>query len=254
MAKLYRIVPDTISTVITSGYLSNTIEDLLYKLNYIGIPNERYFGVYQKGIVNESNSNTMFFFVSPWSCIMAIRFLNDRYSKKVARIFEYDIPDDIVNISDDAFTNYENWQAKGKLISLELLKKNKDVFNQFDDKLQKDLEKVSLHDANESAVILSENYSQHSFDSINQSLTSRLQKINKRRLEQSVQFFKSNIITGKSMIITGIDALKVFDVMFGEKTEEVLLDIMRKSNGILTQENFGDFDFDRPIHQYGPML
>lgn len=67
MAKLYRIIPDTISTLLSTGYISDISEDLLYKLGYLcyGDHDCGYFGTYEegKGMSGESTKDYIFFLI-----------------------------------------------------------------------------------------------------------------------------------------------------------------------------------------------
>ena len=154
MAKLYRVVPDIVSTVLDTSYSSDIAEDLLYKMGYLSYGEHEYgyFGTYERGygMLAESTEDYVFFFNSPWSCIKGVNFFSDQYGHHVARILEYDIPDEIVNNSADAFTNYENWQAKGKKIPVKLLQEGKEVLNELSDELKTQLEKIALSDTEES--------------------------------------------------------------------------------------------------------
>lgn len=255
MAKLYRIVPDAISTTLTTGYLSDVNEDLFYKLGYINVPSGGYFGIYEsgKGMVWEKNSNSMFFFTSPWSCVRGIKFLRD-YGDKEAKILEYEVPDEIVNSSKSVFTNYSNWQAMGKMIPLELLLQSNSLCKSLNDELKEKLEQVAVEDVSVSTSVLCQTYSKYDLDSINNFLASRISRINNRRFAGNVSYFKSDMITGRSMVVTGTDCDVMFDVMTKKSSEEGLCEMMRRSNGILTPENFVEYDFDVPVHQYGPIL
>lgn len=254
MTKLYRIVPDTAATLTTTGYISKITEDLLYKLNYIAQDNKRYFGIYQKGEGIVCNGEKMFFFTSPWSCIRALRFLDDLYSDKVARILEYEIPDNIVKSSRNAFTNYENWQAKGKLIPVKLLNNGKGIITGFNGEIKQQLGEIALSDATESLDALSSIYNNAEFDSKRDRLLERIQRVNTHRLEQNISFFETNMTTGKTMLITNKDNKCFNDVMYARCTKETLSEIIKKSNGILTLDSLDDFDYDVPTHQYGPIL
>lgn len=123
MAKLYRVVPDSTVTLITNGYYSDINEALLYQIGFFNPYNNGYFGIYDynNGITGENNTKSLFFFTSPWSCIMALKYLRGNYSNLQAKILEYDIPNDIVNSSSNVITNYVNWQAEGKLIPTNML-------------------------------------------------------------------------------------------------------------------------------------
>lgn len=249
MAKMYRIIPDTMSTVMTTGYLSKIAEDLLYKLGYICSCNERYFGLYEcgSGMVSERSTSSIFFFDSPWSCVRALNFIDHEYSRKKARILEYDIPDSMVNASKPAFTNYTNWQAQGRLIPLELLQQGEEVLNSFDDELKEKLMEIAMADTKEAIATLD------NMPFSSQKLSGLVERVNNRRVNQSVSFFKSNFITGKSMIITEKDKSAIHDVMFNKNDDTVLAPIMNKSNGILTPDNYVDYNFDAATHQYGPI-
>lgn len=249
MAKMYRIVPDAISTVMTTGYLSKIAEDLLYKLGYICSHNDRYFGLYEygSGIVGEWSTRSIFFFDSPWSCIRALNYIDHEYSRKKARILEYDIPDSVVNSSNPTFTNYTNWQAQGRLITLDLLQQGEQVLNSFDDEIKEKLRKIALADADESIAAL------NNASFYNSRLASTIERVNNHRLDQNVPFFRSKFITGKTMTVTEEDCADFFDIISERKDETALEPIISKSNGILTLDNYVDYNFDNPTHHYGPI-
>ncbi len=271
MAKLYRVIPDATSTVLTTGFLSDITEDLLYKMGYLSCGDTKwgYFGTYEKGKGNcaDSTQDYMFFFESPWSCLQALNFFRDPHGKELAKIVEYDISDNIIKASKDAFTNYTNYQAKGKIIPIKLLQKNKEVFTEFSDELKEKLEELATSDAEESIKRLSKSiqeskYSIHKCDSSFEpkGLVERfygrnlLGKINSRRFEKEVAFFETDIVTGKSILITRADKECLQDVIYRKGTIDSLSEIIENSNGILTRENFNEYDFDEPGYHYGRII
>lgn len=271
MAKLYRIIPDTTSTVISTGYLSDITEDLLYQLGFLSYGDHglSYFGTYEEGKGNsgESSRDYIFFFNSPWSCVRGLNFLSDPYGNEVARILEYDIQDEIVKESRDAFTNYTNYQAKGKKIPVKLLEKDKEVFDEFSQELRTKLEEIALQDSSESIKQFCQSVQKSRFSihknnpHINVDYLSQLifepslkQKVNNRRFKKSGNFFRTSAITGRTMVITRADRELMEDILFNKKKIDDLSTIMDKSNGILTLDGLKNYDKDASEHQYDMII
>lgn len=264
MAKLYRLVPDSITSIILTQMYSQVTEDLFYRQNMVEAYSYGYFGLYKKGTGNtaESYRKTMFFFTSPWSCIKGQEFMRDYYGgrrsreKFVVRILEYDIPDEIVSNSDDVFTNCGNYQAKGKLIPVALLQGNRVLHNTLDEEMRLKLEKQALEDAKETITALSEFCSPDFMAKLSAYIDEEWKDIIKERLtlKENEGFFETDIITGRTMLVTSQDYELLSDVRYRRKPEEDLQILMDKSNGILTPENLKDYDGDAATHRYGFIL
>lgn len=266
MAKLYRIVPNASCSSMEKNYAIGVNEDLLYKLGYLTFDDHKvqYYGVYSYGMECESTDKYMFFFDSPWSCFKCIDFFSDHYSDEVATILEYDIPDEIVNVSSKAFTNYENYQAMGHLILVPLLTSGKEVKSEFSDELKEKLQSLVFEDMEESIKkfcqsVKKSKYSKFKYNpNVNINKLSKiwlnpkiLEKIKAGRFENCGKYFKTEVITGKSMVITGADTELVYEVLSQERPINDLNELMASSNGILTPENFKNWDKCPTVHTYG---
>lgn len=248
MGKLYRIVPDSTATLITNGYYTDISEDLLYNIKCFNPDNSGYFGIYDHntGITGEEMTNSLFFFTSPWSCIMALRHLRDDYSNLQAKILEYDIPDDIINSSSNVITNYTNWQAKGKMIPVDMLKNDKLVIH---NELKSTIEKMILSDIKSSLKSICSSFEKYNYDKCCNFIFSRINRINYRKTQNINRVFQSDFITGKSIIVTYHDLENLFANNISELNK-----LIEKSNGIFTSENLQEYDFDSPTHRYGLIL
>lgn len=268
MAKLYRIIPDTPSTALTSGYITGVTEDLLYKLGYLEYNKRfRYYGMYCQGQGIRAERDKKFFYYSPWACIRALRFLDSDYGHELARILEYEIPDDILKASTNAFTNYNNFQATGKMVPIELLRKDEELETQYTDELRKELEEIAISDAKESLEQLYKSIQESKssiykgnarfqIENLNKSYfdPKRMKNINDIRFKESGKFFRTSIITGKSMIITRADRDLIEEVLNGEGNKNELSKITEKSNGMLSLERAEEYYNDSADHEYGMAL
>ncbi len=246
MAKLYRIVPDSTATLITERYYTNTNEDLLYNLNCFSPYNNGYLSLYDynTGITGENRTKSLFFFTSPWSCIKALKYFNE-FSNQQAKILEYDIPDEIVNQQTNVITNYTNYQAKGKLIPVELLKSQKSI--SIPD-ISSNIEKMTITDIYASLEKLCSS-DVYPYKKCLEFVLVRSCKIQQRKKENLNNVFHSDYITGKSIIITLEDYYNLFN-----NDIEKLQQLITSSNGIFTEENLSEYDFDTPEHTYGLIL
>lgn len=248
MAKLYRVVPDSTVTLITNGYYSDISEDLLYQIGFFNPYNSGYFGIYDynTGITGENRTKSLFFFTSPWSCIMALKYLRGNYSSLQGKILEYDIPDEIVNSSANVITNYVNWQAKGKMIPTNMLKNNNPVVHS---ELKSSIEKMALTDIEKSLITFCSVFDKYSYDKCFDFIFNRFNRINYRKSQNLDSVFQSDFITGKSIIITYHD----FENLFSNNISE-LNKLIERSDGIFTSENLQEYDFDSSTHEYGLIL
>jgi len=255
MIKLYRLVPDALSTSIATGYVSSITEDLFYKLGFISIPNSQYFGLYSEGegMVSEKN-NGMFFFLSPWSCIKGLNFLRDEYVGGSARILEYEVPEEMVATCKRAFTNYQNYQAEGMMIPSDLLRNNGEFFTEVNDYIKSKLEKVSLQYCLDVIEDLNKNNSNKMVSFEEDNFYKKMQRINVRRFRKDELYFSSSFITGRSMLITRDDCDIMNSTLDSSSNETLLMPIINKANGILSFDNYNEYDQDLPNHKYGMMI
>ena len=73
--------------------------------------------------------------------------------------------------------------------------------------------------------------------------------MNNRRFEQRGNFFKTDVITGRSMIITRADRELLVGVMYEKQPKDTLSSIIESSNGILTLDNLEEYNSDAQIHR-----
>ncbi len=257
MTKVYRLVPDAIFMMLSSR-TGDVREDLLYKLGFIDTHSYDYIGLYKEGtgIVCEDWRKQMFFFRSPWSCIRSMEFLKNYYSgfrgqvNFVARVLEYDIDDDILNNADNAFTNFEYFQAKGKLIDVEQLQENQTSSKEMDEDMTSRLDAIARKDAQETFDLLRMFFDAQTISKAKSYVEKCWPKFMKTRLEHPEKVFSSHIPTGRTMTVTKEDSKLLCSVAFGERPESDLLKLMKKSNGILNADNLQDYDYDSPTHRY----
>lgn len=247
MAKLYRIVPDSTVTLITERYYTDINEDLLYNINCFNPYNNGYLSLYNPntGITGENRTQSLFFFTSPWSCIMALKYLYE-YTNEQAKILEYEIPDEIINSSTNIITNYENFQAKGKLIEVNKLKSNKQISYP---EIQDSIEKMTLQDIYESLKILCKDEKKYPYKKSLEFILVRICKIKHNKKSKMEKIFHSDYITGKSMIITSTNLKNLLNNNITELNK-----LINNSNGIFTKENLLEYDYDSCIHTYGLIL
>ena len=269
MAKLYRIVPNSYCSIMEKEYVTVANEDLLYRLGYLSFADHKvqYYGVYSYGMKSESTEDYMFFFDSPWSCFKCINFFDSLYTDEVATILEYDIPDEIVNVSSKAFTNFENYQAMGHLIPIHLLTNGKNVKSEFSDELKEKLQELVCKDMEEAIQkfcqsVKESKYSKFKYNpNVDFNKLSKvwlnpktLSKIKARKFRTCGKYFKTEIVTGKMVVITGSDTELVYEVLSQERPINDLNELMSSSNGILTPENFKSWDKCPIVHTYGRTL
>lgn len=253
MAKLYRLVPDSITTVQTTGYKTNVVEDLFYNLGYVAINNERWLGYYRdgEGIVTESPEKGYFFFLNPWSCIRGLTFLDDKFCNRIAKILEYDIPDELLSECKNAFTNYESYQAKGIMIPRSVLKGEETVLTEVSDVQKQGLSSLSFADATETIEFLNKT---SRFDLDMKLDKDKLERINKRRFENPITYFKTPYITGNKMLINRNYTDKMTANIFEISGADAIEYLISVSNGILTEENAKGYDGDSAKRKYGLIL
>ena len=248
VSKLYRIVPDTTITYITTGLRPNTNEDLLYNFGCFSSYDNVDFGIYNcnSGITNEQGTNSLFFFTSPWSCIMALKYM--RSQKYQAKILEYDIPDEIIASSVDVITNYTDWQAKGKLVDINKLKSQNPVDINV---LKFAIEQIALQDMKLSLKSFCSSNKKYDYDkccdfiqnAFNRIISSKLNSFNAEKV------FYSDFITEKTLIIQYDD----FENLYLNNIPE-LDKLICRSNGIFTHESLQEYDYDSASYRHGFVL
>jgi len=258
--KLYRLIPDSVVSICETGYICDISEDLFYKLGYISKNDHMnsYFLIRNQGDSWAKNiENGIFFFFSPWDCLSNLIHLNDCYGSEIARIFEYEVDDVMVNNSPQGYGYYNQVAYREVKIPLNILTKGAISNTEITPELKDKLTDISLCNAEETFKYLKESvvtneYSKlkHSKESIlNDSLrenyfnSGRAEKINARRLTNCGNFFKSDIITGKSLVITAAQRTLLFDFLDDpEKYIQQIYKLCESSNGIFTIENLMDFN------------
>lgn len=257
MAKLYRLIPDSLSVLRLSDETHSIKEDLYYRIGKIDCYNYNFFDLLVgEEITSETSDNKKFFFNSPWSCIRGLNFINSKYYKipknpsdipRIARILEYDIPDEILTQSEDVYTYSDGFQGKGKLVPLQLLQQGAAVLTYLDRNTKKHLTKMIIDQVEEHFEILkklnpSDNYKKY--------FTAQdLQFYLNWRFAVKDSFFESDIITNRSMTITDQDFRLLDDIKSGKRIEEDLKPLIERSGGILSIENLRDYDFDNPSYK-----
>lgn len=256
MALVYRLVPDSVLMTLTTRRMGDVREDLLYKLGMMDSCSYNYFGLYREGIgmVEEGGyKKQMFFFDSPWSCIRALEFLRSYYTgrngARLARIMEYDIPDDIINSGDKCFTNYENFQAKGRLIDIELLSDGQ-IQREMDKDMAFKLDSIAKVDEEETLVALEMLFGLRDKEKVKKYLTENWHTLMETRLGSKPYFWSSTMPTGRVMGVTKRDYELFMDVIFNKKKVDDLKELMQRSRGMLNPENWDRYDFDSPTHRY----
>lgn len=266
--KMYRVVPDTVGSMITQRYpYSEVKEDILYRLNFMAPEIYEYFGLYKNGMTSEEWTNSMFFFYSPWSCINLLKMIREIYGRPVlARILEYDIPDEIANTSPEVFTNYENCQGKGLLIPRDLLIGNSKLYTEVPGEAEKEFIEMGLKDIEEGLNNIAPFVSKESLSSIREYFAKKGRQIVEDRLKKigaypfmkldncKIAIFHSDMITNRTMLITKNDLHLLWNIAGGTASDIEIQSLIDRSNGILTMENLAEYDFDRPFHRYGPLI
>lgn len=245
MAKVYRMIPDTVTSAYSKGYLSDVTEDLFYKLGYLNFNDheKQYFSVKENNSLNcygDSTDKGIFFFTSAWSCCRALIFLNSVYGNEVARVMEYEIPDGIVAFSKQAVTNHQNFQASGIIVPLDLLTSDWQASTEFTEVLRIKLETIGLKDVLESFKSLESIYKgQFSrSEGIKCFFPFVWEDVNSKRFSNVGVYGKSHIITGRSFIINRKDLELLIDVIYRKKSKDDLNELCEKSNGVLELDDF----------------
>lgn len=259
MKKLYRLIPDSVASVCEKGYLCDISEDLFYKVGYISTNDhmDSYFKVEPESWARKTEQGTFFYF-SPWNCLVNLLYIQWHYYSMVARIFEYEVDEEIVNNCPQGFGHYNNITSKEIRIPLNILAKENTINTELNPKLKNKLNAIALSDAKEVFKYIKEyaksnkNSQLHhieDFDSFEYEYfnSGRAERVNARRLKECGMFFKSSIITGKSIIITKEQRELLYDFLNNPNENlQQIYELCENSNGIFTLESLNDF-----IDNYG---
>lgn len=257
MAKLYRLIPNTVATICETGYICDISEDLFYKLGYISI-NDHMNGY----LIDRGNSwarkteSGIFFYFSPWSCLENLLYLNDVYGNEIARIFEYELDDEIINSLPQGYGYYRGIPSKEIKVPIKVLVEKSIVNTKFTTELKIKLTNIALCYARESFKKLKKSITENETSQLrcvkdfysleNKYFNSgRAERINARRLTNCGNFFKSDVITGKSTIITMSQRKKLYDFINNGRNIQQIYELCENSNGIFTIENLIDFYGDK---------
>ena len=240
MTKLYRFVPDFLSTSLKENYIGNiSLEDVLYSLgviNYYDMKNA-HIGVsgYDTGHVYPLISDRCFFFYNPYSIIRVFEY--NAFSD-VIKVLEYDIPDEIVRKSEKAHANYINYDPKGVLIDIDLLHDEDEI--QVDNSI---LEKKMLELERDVINYLS--------DALKKEFTDEeLKSLNKYRLFDDKRLYKSKYITGNTTYVSKNDMESLMPsstfLRYDVNCKPSEFSLRSKDKTIFTDEGYKDYDLDIP--------
>lgn len=162
---------------------------------------------------------------------------------------EYDIPDDIINSGDKCFTNYENFQAKGRLIDIELLSDGQ-IQREMDKDMAFKLDSIAKVYEEETLVALEMLFGLRDKEKVKKYLTENWHTLMETRLGSKPYFWSSTMPTGRVMGVTKRDYELFMDVIFNKKKVDDLKELMQRSRGMLNPENWDRYDFDSPTHRY----
>lgn len=242
---LYRVVPDQYGMILNKsdkGRAFNlqglTTEDLFYKLGYINVSKHApYF-------YTEENDDTKWqfecdgisFFTSPWDALHSFIDIEGNlghhteevlayFSNSIVRIQEYDIPDEIVEVSHQG-GDYRGVIIKGNgtrerdivKIPIELLKGEEEIQEELTDELKSELSVLAFLEGNKSLdkladLVYRDNeelnkkrkfyVKREKFFFKYQFLKEEVRtKLDELRFSNAGVFFKSGYITGRELLIT----------------------------------------------------
>ena len=216
--KLYRIVPDYNGIFYSKKALANsgiTTEDIFYKLGCINVSKHSpYFMITTDPLLISSEKNSLydndeegiFFFTSLQDCFFCMQAINfsDFFCARGVRIFEYDVPEEIVNVSYQGNGYYYEQPIQEVKIPLRLLSDNKKIYDKLTPELEERFKKVADEIDEESSRMLEKVYKKeqlrHPLEIINSDKIRMW--IYNTRLKNIGIFFPSDYITGNTFYLT----------------------------------------------------
>ena len=272
MAKLYRVIPDYIASkmvTISREYYQeegfeeyvDISEDLFYKLGYISAHDHmhKYFRVSMDSYSwYAGKEDGIYFFLNPIDGLYNFIDFTDWHEDSIAKIVEYEIPDSIVDSFLHGYGSY-GWAeriSEEVKIPLSYLAKDSVVQEKLDSDLKRDLMKILIDDSNEmieviKKLIMNDYFGKRTMTNwknwllrnkdngnVEKYFSKIVEDAKIKRLENCGMFFKSDIITGKSMIIT-IEDREMFLEFLSNPSEyiEKFNEFCERSNGIFSAES-----------------
>lgn len=258
---VYRVVPENIATVIGSecgcfDLQAQTSEDAFYDIGYMNFTDANsYFKLKSSdplisrslNTFGKTDEKTKAFFLSPWDAVCCSIYLNyDFYSSLGVNIFEYDIPDDILS-NYFGFGSYNGEYIPEYRIPISVLKGNAALEEEYSDEIKAKLIERYRARRNECISELSEllkraeeklsKWKSEEISVRSQSMSKlfsdkeKEQHFSNFRMRQLGVSFKSNMITGRSFFVSEWDVFRLHE------TKDIT-NLISRSNGILTQENW----------------
>lgn len=246
--KLYRATPDQLAVL---SYVKGYCEDAFYKLGYINVSSVRAFHLNDDFIFDTNplykKPDGKFFYKDPWDAVACSSSMHGGYN--LVRVLEFDFPDEIIDKSIRGFALYDGRSVPEVKIPYEILERDEVIATPLTPELESRLRKTKLEILNESLEIyrLIKDWPK-SFNNIeyaakvneilnNPEICNKLYKFN---IDALIRIIKCKYITGRMFAISRQHRYDGYDT-----SEEGRKKLISNSNGILTQNNYKEWQETR---------
>jgi len=246
--KLYRATPDQLANL---RYVKGYCEDAFYKLGYI---NDSSVSAFYLNDDFDFDTNPLykkpdgkFFYKDPWDAVSCSSSMHGGYN--LVRVLEFDFPDEIIDESIRGFALYNGRSIPEAKIPYEILEIEEVIDTPLTPELESQLRKTKLEILKESLKLYSlikdwpNSFNNNEYVTKVKEILNNPENCNKLHelnIDALIRIIKCKYITGRMFSISRQHRHDGYDI-----SEEGGKKLISDSNGILTQDNYKEWQENR---------